>query len=214
MRLSARPVQPGRYDLVLLPTHLWLTIHESIAHPTELDRIFGYEANYAGTSFISPPADFLGRFRYGPEIMNVQGERSSRGGLSTVGFDDEGVATRNTEIIRDGVLVGVLPLDGGDGEVLGLRQADGSLRWLLVNTQPQTAADGTVLEVLVSWADVTGLPWTEVDFAEDLAGQRTVTIDRAGFERAMEEQRAAARKACFRPPATAGRSGSAARGRR
>ena len=54
-KLSAKPVEPGRYDLVLLPTHLWLTIHESIAHPTELDRIMGYEANYAGTSFISPP---------------------------------------------------------------------------------------------------------------------------------------------------------------
>ena len=53
-KLTAKPVQPGRYDLVLLPTHLWLTIHESIAHPTELDRIMGFEANYAGTSFISP----------------------------------------------------------------------------------------------------------------------------------------------------------------
>jgi predicted Zn-dependent protease len=54
------PVEPGRYDLVLLPSHLWLTIHESIAHPTELDRIMGFEANYAGTSFISPIEDYLG----------------------------------------------------------------------------------------------------------------------------------------------------------
>lgn len=104
-KLSARPVDPGRYDLVLLPTHLWLTLHESIAHPTELDRIYGYEANYAGTSFIFPPEDFLGRFRYGPEIMNVQGERSSPGGLSTVGYDDEGVRPRDYLIVRDGVLV-------------------------------------------------------------------------------------------------------------
>ena len=103
-KLSARPVAPGLYDLVLLPTHLWLTIHESIAHPTELDRVLGYEANYAGTSFIYPPADFLGRFRYGPEIMNIQGERSSPGGLSTVGFDDEGVRPRDYLIVRDGVL--------------------------------------------------------------------------------------------------------------
>src|SRR5690606_22485018 len=78
-KLSAKTVQPGRYDLILLPTHLWLTIHESIAHPTELDRIMGFEANYAGTSFIS--VDDLGKLRYGPEIMNVQGERSSVGGL-------------------------------------------------------------------------------------------------------------------------------------
>lgn len=104
-KLWARPVDPGRYDLVLLPTHLWLTLHESIAHPTELDRIFGYEANYAGTSFIYPPADFLGRFRYGPELMNVQGERSSPGSLSTVGYDDEGVRPRDYPIVRDGLLV-------------------------------------------------------------------------------------------------------------
>jgi len=103
-KLSARPVVPGRYDLVLLPTNLWLTIHESIGHATELDRIFGYEANYAGTSFIFPPEQFLGSFRYGPEIMNIQGERSSPGGLSTVGYDDEGVPPRDYLIVRDGVL--------------------------------------------------------------------------------------------------------------
>jgi TldD protein len=103
-KLSARPVEPGRYDLVLLPTNLWLTVHESIAHPTELDRVFGYEANYAGTSFIFPPEQFLGTFRYGPEIMNIQGERTSPGGLSTVGYDDEGVRPRDYLIVRDGVL--------------------------------------------------------------------------------------------------------------
>jgi TldD protein len=104
-KLSARSVAPGRYDLVLLPTHLWLTLHESIAHPTELDRIYGYEANYAGTSFIYPPENFLGRFRYGPELMNVQGERSTPGALSTVGYDDEGVRPRDYLIVRDGLLV-------------------------------------------------------------------------------------------------------------
>lgn len=104
-KLSARPVEPGRYDLVLLPSHLWLTIHESIAHPTELDRIYGYEANYAGTSFIHPPLEaFLGRFRYGPPIMNIQGERSSAGGLATAGYDDEGVVPDTYLIIREGIL--------------------------------------------------------------------------------------------------------------
>ncbi|HEX2190197.1 MAG TPA: TldD/PmbA family protein [Longimicrobiaceae bacterium] len=103
-KLSAKPVQPGRYDLVLLPSHLWLTIHESIAHPTELDRIMGFEANYAGTSFIHPLERFLGQFRYGPEFMNVQGERSSPGGLSTVGWDDEGVKPDEYLIVKEGVL--------------------------------------------------------------------------------------------------------------
>ncbi|MGH7447172.1 MAG: TldD/PmbA family protein, partial [Longimicrobiales bacterium] len=101
-KLSAKPVQPGRYDLVLLPSHLWLTVHESIAHPTELDRIMGYEANYAGTSFIS--LDMLGNFRYGPPFMNVQGERSTPGALATVGYDDEGVQPRDYLIVREGVL--------------------------------------------------------------------------------------------------------------
>jgi TldD protein len=102
--LSARPVEPGTWDLVLLPSHLFLTIHESIAHPTELDRILGFEANYAGTSFIDPPQEYLGRFRYGPEFMQIQGERSAVGGLSTVGYDDEGVRPRDYLIVRDGVL--------------------------------------------------------------------------------------------------------------
>jgi TldD protein len=101
-KLSARPVQPGRYDLVLMPSHLWLTVHESIAHPTELDRIMGFEANYAGTSFIS--MDMLGSFRYGPSFMNVQGERSTPGALASVGYDDEGVQPRDYLIVREGML--------------------------------------------------------------------------------------------------------------
>ncbi|HLU24157.1 MAG TPA: TldD/PmbA family protein, partial [Longimicrobiales bacterium] len=103
-KLSAKPVQPGRYDLVLLPSHLFLTIHEAIAHPTELDRIMGYEANYAGTSFIYPIEDYLGKFRFGPEFMNIQGERSTHGALATVGWDDEGVKPRDYLIVKDGIL--------------------------------------------------------------------------------------------------------------
>ncbi len=103
-KLSAPSVEPGRYDLVLLPSHLGLTLHEAIAHPTELDRIFGFEANYAGTSFIWPLEDFLGRFRYGPDWMNVVGERSTPGALATVGWDDEGVAPRDYHIVKDGIL--------------------------------------------------------------------------------------------------------------
>jgi TldD protein len=103
-KLSARSVEPGVWDLVLLPSHLFLTLHESIAHPTELDRIQGFEANYAGTSFIYPVEDYLGRFRYGPDFMNIQGERSTHGGLATVGWDDEGVRPEDYLIVKDGVL--------------------------------------------------------------------------------------------------------------
>jgi len=102
-KLTARPVEVGRYDLILHPSHLWLTIHESIGHPTELDRAMGYEANYAGTSFVAPPRDKLGILRYGPEFMNVQGDRSQRGALSTMGYDDEGVQPNDFLIIKNGM---------------------------------------------------------------------------------------------------------------
>jgi TldD protein len=104
-KLSARPVEVGRYDLVLHPTHLGLTIHESIAHPTELDRAYGYEANYAGTSFVAPPEKVLGQLRYGPDIMNIVGDRDQPGSLSAVGWDDEGVKPERFDIVRNGIFV-------------------------------------------------------------------------------------------------------------
>jgi len=102
-KLTAKPVEVGRYDLVLHPTHLWLTLHESVAHPTELDRALGYEANYAGTSFVAPPEKVLGKLRYGPDIMNVQGDRSQEGGCGTTGWDDEGVKPETFLIIKNGI---------------------------------------------------------------------------------------------------------------
>jgi TldD protein len=103
-KLSGKSVDVGRYDLVLHPTHLWLTIHESIAHPTELDRALGYEANYAGTSFVAPPEKMLGKFRYGPDFMNIQGDRSQPGGCATIGYDDEGVKPDTFLIIKNGLV--------------------------------------------------------------------------------------------------------------
>ncbi|MBC7841100.1 MAG: TldD/PmbA family protein, partial [Gemmatimonadaceae bacterium] len=103
-KLKAKPVEPGRYDLVLHPSHLWLTIHESVGHPTELDRAYGYEANYAGTSFVSPPEKMLGTLKYGPEMLNVQGDRSQPGACATVGFDDEGVVPEDFLIIKNGMV--------------------------------------------------------------------------------------------------------------
>jgi TldD protein len=102
-KLKARPVEPGRYDLLLHPSHLWLTIHESIGHPSELDRAMGYEANYAGTSFVAPPERVLGSLKYGPEFMNVQGDRSQKGAVSSIGYDDEGVRPDEFLIVRNGV---------------------------------------------------------------------------------------------------------------
>jgi TldD protein len=102
-KLGAKSVEPGRYDLILDPTNLWLTIHESIGHPTELDRAMGYEANYAGTSFVAPPEKHLGKLKYGTPIMNVQGDRTQEGSLARVAWDDEGVAADKWYIIQKGI---------------------------------------------------------------------------------------------------------------
>jgi TldD protein len=102
-KLSARSVDAGQYDLILDPTNLWLTIHESIGHPTELDRAIGQEANYAGTSFIAPPEKMIGTLRYGPEFMNVQADRTQEGSLSRVAWDDEGVPADTWLIVDKGM---------------------------------------------------------------------------------------------------------------
>jgi len=102
--VKAPSVEAGHYDLVIDPSNLWLTIHESIGHATELDRALGYEAAYAGTSFAT--LDKLGTLQYGSPVMNVTGDRTVEHGLATIGYDDEGVATQQFDIIKDGVLVG------------------------------------------------------------------------------------------------------------
>jgi TldD protein len=104
-KLSAKPVDPGRYDLLLHPSNLWLTVHETIAHPTELDRALGFEANYAGTSFVSPPEAVLGKLQFGSRILNVVGDRDQPGSLGAIGWDDEAVRPTRFDIIRDGVFV-------------------------------------------------------------------------------------------------------------
>jgi TldD protein len=104
-KLRAKPVEVGRYDLVLHPSNLWLTIHESVAHPTELDRALGYEANYAGTSFVAPPEKVLGALKYGSPLMNIQADRSQAGSLAACGWDDEGVKPETYMIIDKGVVV-------------------------------------------------------------------------------------------------------------
>lgn len=103
-KVAAPSIEPGRYDLLIHPSNLWLTIHESIGHATELDRALGYEANYAGTSFAT--VDNLNKLQYGSPLMNITGDRITPHGLSTVGYDDEGVEAQQWDIIKDGLLVG------------------------------------------------------------------------------------------------------------
>jgi TldD protein len=103
-KLRAPSIEAGTYDLVVDPSNLWLTIHESIGHATELDRAVGYEAAYAGTSFAT--FDKLGTLAYGSPVMQVAGDRTVEHGLATVAIDSEGVAGQSFDLIRDGVLVG------------------------------------------------------------------------------------------------------------
>ena len=102
-KLKAKSVDAGTYDLILTPSNLWLTIHESIGHPTELDRATGEEANYAGTSFVAPPEKVIGQLKYGPPIMNIQADRTQDGSLSRVAWDDEGVPADRWLLIDRGI---------------------------------------------------------------------------------------------------------------
>lgn len=105
--LSAKSVEPGKYDLVLEPNHLGLTIHESVGHPLELDRILGYEANYAGTSFATLDKLQSGTFKYGSNIVNIFADKTQPGSLGAVGYDDEGVKCKQWDLIKDGIFVNV-----------------------------------------------------------------------------------------------------------
>jgi TldD protein len=95
----------GLKDLVLTPSHAMLTIHEIVAHATELDRVLGYEANYAGTSFVK--LSDVGKLKYGSTLMNITADRTMPGGMATIGFDDDGVKTTEFPIVRNGILVGL-----------------------------------------------------------------------------------------------------------
>ncbi|MEU8400186.1 TldD/PmbA family protein [Nonomuraea sp. NPDC048892] len=121
-KLAAPSVEAGEYDLVIDPSNLWLTIHESIGHATELDRALGYEAAYAGTSFAT--FDQLGELVYGSPAMNVTGDRTITHGLATVGYDDEGVQGQSFDIVKDGILVGY-QLDRRMARMKGLGRSNG-----------------------------------------------------------------------------------------
>ncbi len=104
-KLKSPSVRPGKRDLVLAPSNLWLTIHESVGHPTELDRIVGLEQNFAGTSFCK--TDDLGKLRYGSDKVTIYADRIVEGGLASCAWDDDGVATQRWDLVRDGTLVGL-----------------------------------------------------------------------------------------------------------
>ncbi len=105
--LSAPQCPPGRRTIVLDPSQLYLQVHESCGHPSELDRVFGTEASYAGTSFLTPDKLASG-FRYGSDLVTIMADATAPGGLGTFGWDDEGVAAQAVPLVRDGIFVGYL----------------------------------------------------------------------------------------------------------
>jgi len=121
-KLTAPSVEAGTYDLVVDPSNLWLTIHESIGHATELDRAVGYEAAYAGTSFAT--FDKLGALHYGSPVMHVTGDRTVEHGLATVAIDGEGVEGQSFDLVRDGILVGY-QLDRSIAAAMGFERSNG-----------------------------------------------------------------------------------------
>jgi TldD protein len=159
MKLSAKAIDPGKYDLVLHPSHLWLTIHESVGHPTELDRSLWMEANYAGTSFLTP--DKLGKLQFASKIMNFVADRTQPAGLATVGYDDEGVSGQRWHLIKDGIFVDWqttrdLAAATGQKKSYGCNHGDswGSISFpRMPNVSLQPASDNKSLEDLIAGVD-------------------------------------------------------------
>jgi TldD protein len=157
-KMTAPSIEPGLYDVVIDPSNLWLTIHESIGHATELDRALGYEAAYAGTSFAT--FDQLGSLRYGSPFMHVTGDRTAPHGLATVGYDDEGVEAQSWDLIKDGILVGyqlnrAMAARQGFERSNGCAFADSAVRVPLqrmANVSLQPAAGGPSTEQLCAAA--------------------------------------------------------------
>lgn len=123
-KVKSKSVEPGKYDLVLDPSHLWLTIHESVGHPTELDRVLGYEANFAGTSFLTLDKWKSGNFAFGSKNVNIVGDKTQVGSLGAVGYDDEGVACKKWDIIKDGILVNYQAIRD-QAHIIGLKESQG-----------------------------------------------------------------------------------------
>ena len=123
-KITAKSVEPGKYDLILDPSHLWLTIHESVAHPTELDRVLGYEANYAGTSFLTLDKWKSGNFHFGSKLMNIEADKLQAGSLGAVGYDDEGVKCGKWELVKEGVLVNYQAIRD-QAHIIGLKHSQG-----------------------------------------------------------------------------------------
>ncbi len=154
--LNAEECPALHTNLIIGGSQLALQVHESCGHPIELDRVFGTEASYAGTSFLT--TDKLGSFRYGSDLVNIVADATCEGGLGSFGYDDEGVPAQRTEIVREGVFTGYLssretaPRIGQKSN--GTMRADGWNRIPLVRmTNINLLPDKGTLEDLIAGTD-------------------------------------------------------------
>jgi len=156
--LDAEKCPPKETDLILYGDQLALQIHESCGHPTELDRALGTEADYAGTSFLTP--DNLGKLRYGSKHVNIVADATVRGGLGTFGYDDEGTPARQVHLIKEGLFVGYQTSRETAAE-LGLRKSSGGMR-----------ADSPLALPIIRMTNINLLPggWKAEDIIEDTRG--------------------------------------------
>jgi TldD protein len=173
MKLKAKSVDPGKYDLVLHPSHLWLTIHESVGHPTELDRALWWEADYAGTSFLTP--DKTGKLQFGSKVVNFVADRTQPTALATVGYDDEGVPGQRWHLVKDGLFVDWqttrdLAATTGQKKSYGCNHADswGSVSFpRMPNVSLQPGADNTSIDDLIAGVEKGVLIFGDGSFSID-----------------------------------------------
>jgi TldD protein len=104
--LTAPECPSGEMDLIIMGSQLALQVHESCGHPTELDRVFGTEASFAGTSFLT--VEKMGNFKYGSKEVSIYQDATAAGGLGSFGYDDEGVPAQRTPVVKEGLFVGYL----------------------------------------------------------------------------------------------------------
>jgi len=123
--LTAKQCPEGIWDIILDGPQMALQVHESCGHPCELDRVLGYEASYAGTSFMT--LDGFGRLRYGSDIVNITADATLPGGLGTFGFDDEGVPAQRFYLVKKGIHVGYLT-SRETAAMVGLKSSNGTMR--------------------------------------------------------------------------------------
>ncbi|MDH7477893.1 MAG: TldD/PmbA family protein [Candidatus Bathyarchaeota archaeon] len=167
MLFEAEKCPSGEMDLILQGDQLALQIHESCGHPTELDRVLGTEADYAGTSFLTP--EKLGKFRYGSEKVNIVADATVPKGLGTFGFDDEGVPARKVYLIKEGIFVGYQSSRETAAE-LNLKESSGGMR-----------ADSPLALPIIRMTNINLLPgdWKAEEIVEDTKDGILITTNRS-----------------------------------